>query len=74
MLQKAKAGRGRPRRHFHVTGLNNDERLCLSLHSQGRGISADQLLRQIVRTVLHDNLVDAVLDDAQDQSRRSGTG
>ena len=37
---------------------------ALADHAAARGCSANELARRIVETVLHDKLIDAVLDDA----------
>ncbi len=38
---------------------------ALAGHAAARRCSANELARRIVETVLHDNLIDAVLDDAE---------
>jgi hypothetical protein len=49
--------------------LTRPNACCRGCTLSGRGIKAKTLIRQIVGTVLHDNLVDAVLDDNDEEAR-----
>ena len=44
-------------------------RQLLRPHAARRAISVDQLIREVVASVAHGNLVDAVLDDAEEIGR-----
>jgi hypothetical protein len=62
---------GRPPSTFKIRGLSEVETETLLQHALKRGVKVEALLRQVVTTVLHDNLVDAVLDDRVTTVRRS---
>ena len=62
-------------RPLHENGrtiqVSNDVLDALLLHAARRGITVNQLVRNVLANVVDDGLVDAVLDDATDLSPRS---